>query len=563
MSRESDEIHTKPAQPLKLGDFTFSPQTHELKDENGLTVHLRSQSTDVLAYLAQHSGALVSKSDLIANVWPDTFVTDDSLVQCIADIRRALDDTGHRIVQTLPKKGYRLVAASGHDTASGITSRGRFGSASVLIAFFLAFGAGLSLVVWRATGPEFAPVDPAVLNYPLPEKPSIAVLAFDDLSQGENKGYLSDAISEEIITRLSRFPDLFVIARNSSFFYRGGSADPRDVARALGVRYVLEGSQKKAGERLRISARLIDATAGNALWAESYDRDLTDIFAVQDDITRTIAATLEQNINLAEYDRLLRQPTESLGAYELVNRSRAERLKFTPEGNQAAKVLSERALALDPGYSEAYFSLAWVHINCYRWGWCGDLPQDQALDRAFGAARRAVALDPGSGLARWVLANATMQSGDLEQALAEYDRAIALNPNSAGVLADSIEPLVYLGRTDEAIARIRAAIRLNPHHPDWYLWSLAWAQYFAGDYQGGLASIRKMAKIPNLARRTQAALLVRSGRLDEARAAIGTLLENAPGYTISKQRHSIEGKFRDPGAAEAFLDDLRRAGLPE
>lgn len=572
MSGENHEKDTKSAREFRLGGFLFSLQTNELKDEMGNAVHLRSQSTDLLAYLAQRQGKLVSKTELIENLWPDTFVTDDSLVQCIADIRRALNDTDHTIVQTSPKKGYKLHAVVASSASSNGVGQQRptareagrkFGSTLPLVLLVLAVLTGVSIYTWVNSDTDFEPVDPASLKFPLPEKPSIAVLAFDDQSLGEDKGYLSDAISEEIIVRLSHFPDFFVIAKNSSFYYRDKATDVRDIARELGVRYILDGSQQKAGDKLRVTAQLIDATAGNTIWVETYDRDLVGIFELQEDITRTIAATLEENINQAEYNRLLRQSTNSLEAYELVNRGRAERLKFTPEGNEMAKQLSEEALAIDPRYSEAYFSLAWVHINCFRWAWCDDRPQGEALGHAFKAARKAVAHDPDSSLAHWVLANATMQSGDLEQAVIEYDRSIALNPNSAGVLADSTEALVYLGRMDEGAARIEAAIRLNPHHPDWYLWTLAWAQYFAGEYEAGLEAIQKMANMPNLARRTQAALLVQLGRIEEAQAAIDELLKNAPDYTIGSQEHSLRGKFRDSSAADQFLDDLRKAGLPD
>lgn len=419
------------------------------------------------------------------------------------------------------------------------------------------------LIWWQLSSPDFEPVKAAEMEQPLPDIPSIAVLAFTDLSQGSDRGYLSDAISEEITTKLSRFPEFFVIARNSSYYYRDKSADVRDIASELGVRYVLEGSQQKSGEKLRVNATLIDAVAGNAIWAETYDREMEDMFALQDEITRTIVATLEQSIDLAEYDRLLRQPTESLGAYELVYLSRAERFKFTPEGNENAKRLAEMALDLDPDYSVAFFSLAWVHINCDRWSWCSDRPQEEALDLAFSAARKAVELDPDSSLAHWVLAHAFMQASDLDQSEREYDRAIALNPNSAGVLAGSVEPLVYLGRVNQAVERLQTAIRLNPHHPDWYLWSLAWAQYFASEYDAGLESINKMTNTPNLARRTQAALYVRLGRMEEAKASIDKLLENQPGYSIADQRHSLNRKFRDPGSADNFIDDLRAAGLPD
>ena len=392
---------------------------------------------------------------------------------------------------------------------------------------------------------------------------SIAVLPFVNMSGDAENEYFSDGISEEILNLLVKLPKLRVASRTSSFAFKGKDFDIPEVARRLNVGTVLEGSVRRAGDRVRITGQLIETSTDSHLWSETYDREMVEIFQLQEDVTRTIAATLEENINQAEYNRLLRQPTESLEAYELVNRGRAERLKFTPEGNERALRLSQQALAIDPGYSEAYFSMAWVHINCFRWAWCGERSQDDALAQAFRAARKAVTLDPDSSLAHWVLANATMQSGDLEQAVIEYDRSIALNPNSAGVLADSTEALVYLGRMDEGVARIRAAIRLNPHHPDWYLWTLAWSQYFAGEYEAGLGAMQRMADMPNLARRTQAALLVRLGRIEEARTVIADLLEIAPDYSIEKQGHSLAGKFRDQSAADQFLSDLRTAGLPD
>ncbi|WP_433989624.1 hypothetical protein SuNHUV7_02860 (plasmid) [Pseudoseohaeicola sp. NH-UV-7] len=421
----------------------------------------------------------------------------------------------------------------------------------------------VALVWWQFSRPDFAPVGSAEMDIPLPTKPSIAVLAFNDLSQGDDKDYLSDAISEEIISKLSRFPEFFVIARNSSFYYRDKSADVRDIAGELGVRYVLEGSQQKSGDRIRVIATLIDATVGYAIWTETYDREMDDIFALQDDIARTIVATLEQNIDIAEYDRLLHRPTKSQGAYELVYLSRAERFKFTPEGNENAKQLAEKALELDPDYAIAYFSLAWVHINCDRWGWCADRKQEEALGLALEAAREAVGLDPDSSLAHWVLAHAYMQANSLDQSEKEYNRAIELNPNSAGVLAGSVETLVYLGRVNEAVDRLTTAMRLNPHHPDWYLWTLAWARYFAGQYEAGLEAIDQMTNMPNLARRTQAALYVRTGQTEKARTSISELLKNQPDYTIKDQLNSLEGKFRDHNIAERFIDDLRTAGLPE
>ena len=395
---------------------------------------------------------------------------------------------------------------------------------------------------------------------PLSDKPSIAILAFDNLSGNREQDYLSDGLSENIITALSRFPDFFVIARNSSFAYKGKPVKVQQVAEDLGVRYVVEGSIQIAEDRLRAKAQLIDATSGKHLWAGRYDRELQDIFAIQDEITRTVAATLMENVDLAEYDRVLRQQTESLGAYELRKRAQAQVLSFTKEGNIQAKRLCEEALALDPNYSEAYVELAWVHINGYRWGWSDTLTPEESLDLAFEMAGKVFELDPFNYKAHWVLANASLQSGSLDKAIAEYDRAIELNPNSAGVLADSGDTLVYVGRALEAVSRTKAAIRLNPYHPDWYLRNLGWAQYFAEQYEDALASFEKMNNPPNEVRYTLAPVLVRLGRLDEARAVVSEFLKNWPDYSLE---NTDAAPFKYEPYRRRWKEDLRKAGIPE
>ena len=429
-------------------------------------------------------------------------------------------------------------------------------AAAVAVAVVVA-----GVLAWqRPWAPDVEPASIERMAFPLPDKPSIAVLPFDNLSGDPEKEFLSDGLSENIITELSRFKEFFVIARNSTITYKGKPVKVQQVAEELGVRYVLEGSVQIAGDRLRVTAQLIDATRGNHLWAERYDRDLRDIFAVQDEITRTIAATLKENIDLAEYDRILRKPTESLSAYESRKRGQAQWLTFTREGNEQAKRLYEKTLKLDPNYSEAYVGLAWVHINGYRWGWSETNSREESLGLALEMARKSVEMDPFSHRTHWVLANATMQSGDLDRAIAEYDRAIELNPNSARVLADSIEPLVYLGRAQEGIARMNAAIRLNPRHPDWYLWNLGWAQYFAEQYEDALASLKKMNKMPNGARRTLAPVLVRLGRLDEARTMIAEFVQNEPDYSLEDLEAT---PFEHKEYQERWIEDLRKAGLPD
>jgi TolB-like protein/Tfp pilus assembly protein PilF len=396
----------------------------------------------------------------------------------------------------------------------------------------------------------------------LPDKPSIAVLALDELSIGDDRGYLADAISEAIITELSRFPELFVIARNSSFKYKGTATDMRDIGRELGVRYVLEGSLQKAGDRLRVTVQLIDALVGNHVWADTYDRNLADIFAVQDEITRTIVSTVASNIEAERIAQIHHSAPASLEAFDYVLRGKSLFVQFSRETHLQAQQMYEQALALDPSYVGGYVGLAWIHINGYRWGWT-ELPRQQALGRARDFARKALSLDPRDYAAHWVMGNVHMQAGERGQALAEYERALKLNPNAEKVLVDQAELLVYLGRANEALEQIAEAMRLNPYHPEWYYWSLGWAQYYAGAHEEGLATIRRMARMPNLARRSEAALLVRLGRVEEARAVIAALLKNDPDYTVEKARLNVAGKFSDPALMERWLDDLRAAGLPE
>ncbi len=391
-------------------------------------------------------------------------------------------------------------------------------------------------------------------------KPSIAVMAFDNLNNDPSQDYLSDGLSENILTALSRFSDFFVVARNSTFSYKDTPADIQKVSEELGVRYIVEGSVQIAGERLRVTSQLIDATTGQNIWADSYDRDLQDIFSVQDEITRTIASLLSTNIDLAEYSRLKHQPTDSLGAYELRKRAQEEWFTFTKEGNIRAEELSAKAIALDPNYAGAYVENAWAHINGYRWGWTNSLTREESLERAFEMARKAIELEPFNFKGHWVLANATTQSGNLERAASLYDKAIALNPNSASVLADSIDPLVYGGKAPEAVERMKLAIRLNPHHQDWYLWNLGWAQYFTEEYEDAKASVEQMNEIPDGLKRTYAPILLRLGLPSDAQTIIDEFLAANPEFTIQE---AMNAPFESEAYLNRWVEDLQKLGVPD
>jgi len=286
MSRKAPEIDPKPAETITFGGFVFLTRINELRTVEGKAVDLRSQSAEVLSVLAARPGEIVSKDALMRAVWPDTFVTDDSLTQCIADIRRALRDDAHAIVETLPRRGYRLnadpsdaadpnAAAVMERAKTRFSQRGFILAAIVLVA--AAIGAYYGAEAWRA-----APVRSG-------DMPRIAVLPFDDMSAGADKGYLSDAVAEGIITALARSKTYAVIARNSSFKYRGKPIDARQIGDELGVDYLLEGSQQKIGDRLKVSAQLLNAHDGSHVWANSYNREIGDLFVVQEEIIRTLA----------------------------------------------------------------------------------------------------------------------------------------------------------------------------------------------------------------------------------------------------------------------------------
>ena len=363
----------------------------------------------------------------------------------------------------------------------------------------------------------------------LPDKPSIAVLPFDNLSGDPEQEYFSDGITNDIITDLSKFSGLFVIASNSTFTYKGKPVKVQQVAEDLGVRYVLEGSVQRLGDQIRINAQLIDATSGGHLWAERYERDAEDLFAVQSEIIETIVGTLAFRVDIVEREQALNKDTESLVAYDYYLLGSKAQSTFTKETMIEARSLFETAIELDPNYARAYASLGFTHANLHAFGWTEDM--DRSLEIALEMTQKAVALKPGDYYNHWALGGVYKQTGDFDRALAE-----------------------------DGVAQIKLAMRINPHYPDWYLWNLGWAQYFTGEYEEALASLKRMSNPNNGTRRTLAAVLVRLGRVEEARAVIAAFREQAPDFTVSTME---KFPFQNRTYLERWMEDLRTAGLPE
>jgi adenylate cyclase len=398
------------------------------------------------------------------------------------------------------------------------------------------------------------------MAFPLPDKPSIAVLAFDNLSGDPGQEYLSDGISEGIIRELSRFPQLFVIARNSSFTYKGKPVRTQKISEELGVRYVVEGSLQSSENQIRVTVQLIDATTGIHLWSNNYDGAREDFFAVQDEITQVIVSTLAGRVELVERGRVVNNPAERLQASEYVQQGWAKWYKYTTEANEQARDLHQKAIQLDPDYAEAYVGLTFVIFNSIGDGSTG-LSREESLDLAFKMAQKAAQVDPFYYRSHLALANVYLQRGNPAQAMAEYDKALELNPNATKVMASAGELLVQLGRADEAVAQIEQAIRLNPYHPDWYLWGLSVAQYFSGDHEEALTSIRRMRNPANAGKRTLAFILARLGRLEEARVLGAEFLKDKPAFDVEEYLKSWH--FKDDAYRIKLAEDLRKAGLSE
>jgi adenylate cyclase len=322
----------------------------------------------------------------------------------------------------------------------------------------------------------------------LPDKPSLIVLPFVNLSNDPEQEYFSDGITEDLISDLSKISSLFVISRHSAFTYKGKATKAQDLSREMGVRYVLEGSIRKAGERVRITVQLIDATTDRHLWAERYDRSLTDIFALQDEIVQKIVTTLKLQLTLQEHGWIVRKHTDNVEAYDAFLRGVEYFWRDTKEANAQARQMLEKAVALDPQYAEAYAELGRTYYREWIWRWSVD---PQTLERAFALAQQAVALDDSLPAAHTLLSLGYARKQQHAHAITEGERALTLDPNNADSFAFQAEVLNVAGRPAEALRRVEQARRFNPHYPPYYLIQLGWAYSLTGRYAEAVATLKE------------------------------------------------------------------------
>ncbi len=520
-----------------FGRWTLDGARGTLVNESG-EIPLRPKSFDVLSHLLEHAGQLVTRDDVMAAVWPNVIVTEESLTQCVSEIRQALG-AGQSIIRTIPKRGYlvdvpviRDVERPGDGTRAGPAGRDD-------------------------------PSSPQPARRALLEGPSIAVLPFVNLSGDAGQDYLGDGMTEDVINGLSRFGGLAVIARNTSFSYRGRSVDLRLVGEELGVGYIVEGSVRRFGERIRITARLVDAASGLQRWADQFDRGLGDIFAVQDEITRSIVAIVVAHLGNAEIERSMRKPPTSWSAYDLTLQGdqalmRAEQF-WDARYVYDARALYAEALRIDPEDARICAKLGHTHVRAYADPTSPDMGRREELEHGLALARSAVGIAPNLPLARAQLGWAKAWMKEPDEAIAEFEKAAALNPSFVDYRFSLI--LAFAGEPERALQAAQECVRLDPFYGSMLPVIRGLALYSLERYSDALSALREIrGRAPHApGQAVLAATLMRLGHREESRMVMTDLLKRLPGLSIA--RWPMTSVFRKESDSERYVEALRDAGL--
>jgi TolB-like protein/Tfp pilus assembly protein PilF len=514
--------------------YALDTRLRELRREGEL-VAMQPQVFDLLVHLLKHRDHVVSRDDLITLVWGGRIVSDSTLDSRINAARNAIGDSGkeQRLIRTIPRKGLRFVGAV-DEQANG---------------FHLA-AAPMETAVERAPPP-----------LSLPDRPAIAVLPFNNMSGDQDQEYFSDGISEDIIAALSKLRWFFVIARNSSFTYKGKAVHIKQVAAELGVRYVVEGSVRRSGDRVRITAQLNDTATGSHLWAEHYDRELVDVFAVQDEITDAIVTAIEPQIYAAENFRSRRKPPNSMDAWDLVMRALSHHWRVTRTDSAAAQTLLAQAIEIDPNYGQALALLATNHMFGAHLGWADIATTATAAERA---ALTAVAADGQDAWAHTALGSVYFSTRRLDHALAEFELALQLNPNFSLAQGYYALALSYSGRWQDAYAATQRAIRQSPRDPSSaiYYGVAAYAQFIGRNYSEAITLAREATRQRGDLTGAYRVLTVAAGmagQFDVAKAALEQLRRTQPNISLAWIATQLPWKL--DADREHYLEGFRRAGL--
>ena len=558
-------------QPFRVGDWTVEPAAGQIsRDET--VVKLEPKVMEVLSYLASRRGELVTRDDLEREVWKGALVGYDSITTAVIKLRKALSDDARKpqYVATIPKRGYRLIAAVQDSVAEDdeASSRGAseddisggkalHSSVSKLLvpAIVLILVLGVIVIFYqREQESELQDLPTA--------SPSIVVLPFKNRSGDPNQQYFADGMTDDIITGLARLSNLLVFSGNTSFSFKGREVQPREIGTELGADFVLEGSIRQSGDKIKVNAQLVDTKTGLQKWASRYDRHLIEVFAVQNEVTASIIKALAIQLTKQEKQRLGYRNTDNLQAYELFQEGQKLSRIGTKESNEQAQSSYRQAIRIDPDYGRAYGALAYNLAFNYRMGWT-DTPVE-TLDRALVLAKRAVTLDGSIPQTYWTLGYVYLMQKDYANAEKAVLQAVSIAPNFAdgyGLLA-----LISnnLGEAERAIDHVAKGMQLNPFYTWDYPYNLGRAYYTLGRYDDAIEVLeRALERNENAVpiRLFLAVSYVRVGRQDDAEWEVEQIAVLTPSATITHTKNTVA--IQKPDLKESFLADLRKAGMPE
>jgi len=514
---------SEPQQSIyRFAGFSLDIGAGLLRNGSG-EIALRPKSFALLIYFIENAGRVLSKDQLIAAIWPDVTVSDDSLTQCITDIRRALGDKAQTLIRTMPRRGYMLPG-------------------EVL---------------------ERPPAVDARPSLQLPDRPSLVVLPFENLSSDPEQSYLADGTVEEITAALARIRGLFVMSRNSSFAYRGQALDLPRIGRELGVRYVLEGSVRRHLDQIRISARLVEAETGSLIWAEGFKGNIAEAFALQDNVTAGVAGAILPSIQMAEIERVRRKRPGDLQTYDLVMRALPHVWALGRQDNAIAIKALEKALLGDPDYPLALSLLSWCHAQRRIYSWSTSPEADRR--RALELAERSAELNGDDPFSLAVLGAAHTVSSNFVTAGALLEKACSIDPNSAFAWNRSGWVAAYRDEVERAVECFERSLRLGPFDPMVYTCHLGLAVvHFSAGRPGQAADLylRVLAEHPNALwiLRTLIPALVEAGRLDEAQQHMARCRHEYPELTLRAVRGSMPFRVE---ILDRHENALRSLGVPE
>jgi TolB-like protein/DNA-binding winged helix-turn-helix (wHTH) protein/Tfp pilus assembly protein PilF len=570
-------------------DFELDPGANRLL-RGGVVVRLERIPLELLCLLVERSGQTVTREEILDRIWgKGVFIDSEHAINtAVRKIRRALHDDADapRFIVTIPAKGYRFIAPvvvanrepkideNGQRPINGNSAEFPLAAARQaesqrewrkyrLVAVLAGMAVIGSVVVavrylaHRSPFPFASKISTELGTPQLPNKPSIAVLPFTNLSGDPQQEYFSDGITDELITDLSRLPNLFIIARRSSFAYKGKAAKVQEVANELGVKYLLEGSVSRSGGRVRVHVRLVDAAAGNQVWAYRYDKQLGDIFALQDEIVQSVIATLGLQLTALQKGILIPQHTNSLEAYDYYLRGFEELFITTSDSYAHAREMLQRAIAVDPRYSDAYTMLGFVYQLEYQWQWTSDL---HSVDKSEEMARRAIELDRSNPDAYALLGCVMAFRKRPAEAIAAGKRAIALDPNNARAFLALAGILDSARQPEEALSYAQRGMRLEPNDPEDFLWEVGVAYNQMERYLEAVQALRKGNPNNPWVHIDLIYSYTELGRKREAQMEAAEVRRLAPNFSLelARQRFPI---FLGGPEGRHYLDDLRKAGL--